>query len=201
MIRRKQPLNFPSFIFAKTKYVGNGERGRDDFLHSWVKRNKPHLVIKSHILSTRSGCVRNWLVAGLSTILHNRIVPQSLVRRGVGINISAKMAWFWHSLSKCHGREARQTSKPQNRLKAFVWYWTVLPHRAQIICLNPINITHLGCTSQLSYPIIWSQHYLKYNELSHCNRAQTNMNSNKNITQWLLFSSWPWYFDRRWFWG
>ena len=128
----------------------------------WWKRQRRFLALLGKEKQTTPG---NWIshfvneiwmclqlaCSGLVNSFTQQDRPKEFSQKGVGIKFSAKMAWFWHSLSKRHGREARQTSKPQNRLKSFFWYWTV-PHRAQIICLNPINITHLGCTSQLSYP-------------------------------------------------
>jgi hypothetical protein len=55
------------------------------------------------------------------------------------------------------------------------------------LCLNFIKYYSLWLHVQLSlldsYLII-----RKYNELNHRDRAQININSDKNITQWLLFS-------------
>jgi hypothetical protein len=84
--------------------------------------------------------------------------------------------------------EARQTSKLQYRRSTFVWCWTV-----PALCKNPFS-------QLIKYYSLWvhvsSQLYLldgyfiipKYNELNHLHRAQININADKNVIHWLLFS-------------
>jgi hypothetical protein len=104
---------------------------------------------------------------------------------------------FVHSPSKYYGL----AGSPANFIatksaKTFVWCWTV-PHRAQILCLNFIKYYSLWLhvSSQLS---LLDDYFIirKYNELNHRDRAQININSNKNIIQWL---SRPSYLNRLWF--
>ena len=69
--------------------------------------------------------------------------------------------------------------------------------RNQNLFVNPWQTLHMsnmifhlrGSTFHLSYPY-WTVYLIirKYNKLNHCDRAQININSDKNITQWLLFS-------------
>jgi hypothetical protein len=100
---------------------------------------------------------------------------------------SAKL-WNKHSLSRYDVLQCRQTSKVTKKKTLFVWYWTV-PRGAQILYLNFIKYysSWLHVSSQLSlldgYFII-----RKYSELNHHDRAQININSDKNLIQWLLFS-------------
>jgi hypothetical protein len=68
-------------------------------------------------------------------------------------------------------------------------------------CTNPLsrlqslNIIHRGCTFHFSYPYwtITSIYWRKYSEFGHRDCAQIDMNSDKNITQWLLSSFQPSY--------
>jgi hypothetical protein len=100
---------------------------------------------------------------------------------------------FVHSLSRYDGLEARQTSKPQNRRPLFDVELYLTVHKSFVsTSLNIIyptsfpDLSWLHVSSQLSllndYVII-----RKYHELNHRDRAQININSDKNIIQWLLF--------------
>jgi hypothetical protein len=79
--------------------------------------------------------------------------------------------------------EARQTSKPQNgrhgrRLFDVELHLTM--HKSFVP--TSLNITHRGCTFHISYPY-WAVTLRTYNELNHRDRARSNINSDKNITQ------------------
>jgi hypothetical protein len=109
-----------------------------------------------------------------------------------------RLVWVWmkhtprwvylnHSLSRYDGLlEARQTSKPQNRRPLFDVGLYLTVHKS----LNFIKYysSWLHVSFQLS---ILDNYFIlrKYNELNHRDRAQININSDKNIIQWLLFRS------------
>jgi hypothetical protein len=94
-----------------------------------------------------------------------------------------------HSLSRYHGLEARQTSKPQNRRPLFDVELYLTVHKSFVS--TSLNTIHPGCTFHLSYPYwTFTSNFIirKYNEFNHRDRAQININSDKNIKQWLMFS-------------
>jgi hypothetical protein len=96
---------------------------------------------------------------------------------------------FVHSLSRYDGLEAWHTSKSQNRRALFDVELYLTVHKSFIsTSLNIIyptsfpDLSWLHVSSQLSllndYVII-----RKYHELNHSDRAQININSDKNIIQ------------------
>jgi hypothetical protein len=80
----------------------------------------------------------------------------------------------------------RETSKPQNRRHLFDVELYLTVHKSFVS--TSLNIIHRGCTFHLSYPY-WTRllHYAKIQWAQ--SPWQININSDKNITQWLLLSS------------
>ena len=93
------------------------------------------------------------------------------------------------NMTKNDGLEARQSAEPQNKpLFDVELYLTV--HKS--FASTSLNIIHRDWTQfHLSYPYwtVITLYERKYNELNHRHdRAQINIKSDKNITQWVLFS-------------
>jgi hypothetical protein len=89
----------------------------------------------------------------------------------------------------CHdGLKARRTLKPQNRRALFHVELYLTVHKSFFSI--SLNIIHRGCTFHLSYPY-WTITSLYKNTMSSITVTvhKININLNKNIIQWLLFSS------------